>query len=60
MFSLDLTRDPVAFISGEKRLCDVNLMDESVKGLRKIFFATHPSTLERVAMGENWKPSGLK
>ncbi len=60
MFSLDLTRDPVAFISGEKRLCDVNLMDESVKGLRKIFFATHPSTLERVAMGENWRPSGLK
>lgn len=60
MFSLDLTRDPVAFISGEKRLCDVNLMDEEAKGLRRIFFATHPSTLERIAVGESWKPSGLK
>ncbi len=56
LFSLNLTCDPAAFISGEKRLCDINMMDESVSRLRRIFFATHPSTLERIAMGENWKP----
>ena len=57
-FSLNLTTDPVAFISGEKRLCDINMIEESVPVIRKILFATHPSTLERIQMGERWKPDG--
>lgn len=55
-FSLDITGDPTAFISSEKRLCDMNMMEESIGALRMIFFATHPSTMERIGMGERWKP----
>lgn len=54
LFSLDLTGDPVAFISGEKRLCDINLMEDDIGRLRKLLFATHPSTLERIRAGERW------
>ncbi len=54
LFALGLTGDPVAFISGEKRLCDINMMDDSVRGLRKILFASHPPTADRIADGERW------
>ncbi len=57
MFSLESCKDPVAFISGEKRLCDINLMDDNPPLLRRILFATHPSTAERVLMGEQWHRS---
>ncbi|MBX8631438.1 MAG: M48 family metalloprotease [Thermoplasmata archaeon] len=53
-FSLMLCGDPVAFISSEKRLCDMNMMHENPPKLRRIFFATHPSTQERIRMGEEW------
>lgn len=58
LFSLELTGDPAAFISSEKRLCDMNMMEERIGVLRKVFFATHPSTVERIGMGERWKPGG--
>ncbi|MEM3851428.1 MAG: M48 family metalloprotease [Methanomassiliicoccales archaeon] len=54
LFSLQMVKDPVAFISSEKRLCDINLMEEDVPRWRKIFFATHPTTTERIRLGENW------
>ena len=53
-FSLRVSENPEAFISGEKRLCDINLMDEEPSYLRRILFATHPSTLERIEMGKKW------
>lgn len=56
LFSLDITGDPTAFISSEKRLCDMNMMEERIGVLRKVLFATHPSTVERIGMGERWKP----
>lgn len=58
LFSLKTTRDADAFISSEKRLCDANMMEEHVSRLRKLFFATHPSTLERIGMAEKWRDSG--
>ncbi len=57
LFSLNAYRNPVAFISSEKRLCDLNLMDDDPGTIRKILFATHPSTAERVRMGEAWRSS---
>lgn len=52
MFALKVSGDPVAFVSGEKRMCDINMMEEDIPRWRKILFATHPTTLERVRMGE--------
>ncbi len=58
MFSLSACGDPVAFISSEKRLCDVNLMDDDPPLIRRLLFASHPSTAERVKLGEQWFQSG--
>jgi len=54
LFALKIAGDPIAFISGEKRLCDINMMEEDVPSWRKILFATHPTTIERIRMGESF------
>jgi STE24 endopeptidase len=57
-FSLRMSENPEAFISSEKRLCDLNLMDENPSYWRRVFFATHPSTVERIEMGRRWLERG--
>jgi len=47
--ALDLTGDPAAFESMEKRLALVNLSDVDPDRVEHVLFATHPSTVERIA-----------
>jgi len=54
LYSLQLTGNPEAFISSEKRLCDANLMDENPSRVRHLLFDTHPDTMERIRMGEEF------
>lgn len=47
--ALQLTGDPAGFESMERRLALVNLADVDPNRLEHALFATHPSTLERIA-----------
>lgn len=55
-FSLDLTRDPAAFVQFERRITLRNVSDPDPPGLLHTLFGTHPTTLERIGAGEAWKP----
>lgn len=52
--SLDLTRDPAAFIASEQRLARTNLSDLFPNPVRYGLFASHPSTPERIALARSW------
>ena len=47
-FSLDLTRDPRAFIGLQKRLAVTNVADPSPPAALEFLFGTHPSTVDRI------------
>jgi STE24 endopeptidase len=51
-FSLRLTDDPAAFIQLERRLALRNLTDPDPPGVLHSLFGTHPTTLERLGIGE--------
>ena len=53
-FALRLTRDPAAFIELERRLALVNLSDPEPPELLHKLFGTHPTTAERIGIGESW------
>jgi Zn-dependent protease with chaperone function len=53
-FSLELTRDPAAEIALQRRLAVSNVADPDPPKLLQILFGTHPTTLERIGMGEAW------
>jgi STE24 endopeptidase len=53
-FSIDLTRDPAAHISLERRLALRNVADPDPPGLYQLIFGTHPTTLERIGYGKAW------
>jgi STE24 endopeptidase len=53
-FSLRLTRDPPAFIGLERRLSVTNVGDPDPPKLFQVLFGTHPTTVERIGMGEAW------
>jgi len=53
-FSLDLTADPAAHIALERRLAERNLSDPDPPALLHGLFGTHPTTLERIGIGEAW------
>jgi STE24 endopeptidase len=56
--SLDLTRDPEAFIAMEKRLAVRNLSDLDPHPLVYALFASHPTAPERIALARTWsRPS---
>jgi STE24 endopeptidase len=52
--SLDLTRDPEAFIAMEKRLAVRNLSDLDPHPLVYALFASHPTAPERIALARTW------
>jgi STE24 endopeptidase len=52
--ALDLTRDPASFESMEVRLSAVNLADPDPNRIEYALFASHPSTVERIAAGRTW------
>ena len=53
-FSLDLTRDPAAHIALERRLAITNLADPDPPRVLQLLFGTHPTTRERIGIGEAW------
>ncbi len=53
-FSLDLTRDPAAFVQFERRIALRNVSDPDPPTLLHTLFGTHPTTLERIGYGVTW------
>jgi STE24 endopeptidase len=53
-FSLRLTHDPAAFVQLERRLALRNISDPDPPGLLHALFGTHPTTVERIGIGEAW------
>ncbi|HEV2875027.1 MAG TPA: M48 family metalloprotease [Thermoleophilaceae bacterium] len=54
-YALSLTRDPAAFVQLERRLAIRNLSDPDPPGLLHVLFGTHPTTIERIGIGEAWR-----
>jgi STE24 endopeptidase len=54
-FALSLTRDPSAFVDVERRLAIRNISDPDPPGLLHVLFGTHPTTAERIGIGEAWQ-----
>lgn len=52
--ALDLTRDPAAFIEMQRRLGIRNIADLEPNQLYYWVFASHPSTVERIATARDW------
>lgn len=53
--SLELAGKPEAFIEAEKRLARDNLSNVAPTPFNAWFFATHPPTVERIEMAEEWR-----
>jgi STE24 endopeptidase len=53
-FSLDLTRNPAAHIALEREPTVRNVSDPDPPGITQWLFGTHPTTLERIGIGEAW------
>ena len=51
-FSLRLTNDPAAFVQFEHRLAVRNISDPDPPKLWQVLFGTHPTTLQRIGIGE--------
>jgi len=51
-FSLRLTHDPAAFVGLERRLALTNVADPSPPGFLQALFGTHPTTVQRIGIGE--------
>jgi len=51
-FALRLTEEPAAFIALERRLAVSNVTQPDPPALTQLLFATHPTTVERIGVGE--------
>jgi STE24 endopeptidase len=56
-FSLELTRDPAAIIALQRELAERNISDPDPPALLHALFGTHPTTVERIGIGEAWARS---
>jgi STE24 endopeptidase len=54
-FSLRLTQDPAAFVQFERRIALRNISDPDPPALLHTLFGTHPTTIERIGIGEAWQ-----
>jgi len=54
-FALRMTEDPDAFVSLERRLALRNVSDPDPPALLHALFGTHPTTIERIGIGEAWR-----
>jgi STE24 endopeptidase len=52
--ALDLTADPEAFITMQRRLAATNLNDPTPPAAWQWWFGSHPTAAQRVAMAEDW------
>jgi STE24 endopeptidase len=55
LFALDLTHDPDAFISMQRRLAETNLSDPDPPAAWQWFFGSHPTAAQRVAFAHDWE-----
>ena len=53
-FALELTRDPGDFLKFERRIAVRNISDPDPPRLLHLLFDTHPTTVERLGIGEAW------
>jgi STE24 endopeptidase len=53
-FSLELTHNPAAHIALERELAERNIADPDPPALLHALFGTHPTTIERIGIGEAW------
>jgi STE24 endopeptidase len=51
-FSLELTNEPETFIGFQKRIALQNVSDVDPPAAYRFMFGTHPTTLQRIGMGE--------
>jgi Zn-dependent protease with chaperone function len=56
-FSLRLTDDPAAFVQLERRLALRNISDPEPPWIYRALFGTHPTTMERIGIGEAFESS---
>lgn len=54
-FALDLTHDPADFVNFERRIAIRNVADPDPPRLYHLLFDTHPTTRERIGIGEAWR-----
>ena len=52
--ALDLTRDPATFIAMQRRLARTNLADLDPPLFSYLWFASHPTPPERIALARRW------
>jgi STE24 endopeptidase len=55
LHALDLTDDPDAFVSMQRRLATANLADPDPPAAWHWFFGSHPTVAQRVAFAEDWR-----
>ena len=53
-FSLELTHNPAALIALQRELAERNIADPDPPALLQALFGTHPTTIERIGIGEAW------
>jgi STE24 endopeptidase len=53
-FSLELTHNPAALIALQRELAERNISDPDPPALLQTLFGTHPTTIERIGIGEAW------
>ena len=54
-FALRLAGDPAAFEEFEKRIAMRNVSDPDPPALTQFLFGTHPTTIERIGIGEAFR-----
>jgi STE24 endopeptidase len=54
VFALDLSRDPATFVAMQRRLAVANLSDLEPPPLVYVFFGTHPTAPQRIALARTW------
>lgn len=52
--ALELTGDVATFAAMQRRLATANLSDPDPPGLLSVWFGSHPTTAERIALAEGW------
>src|SRR5919108_1567965 len=53
-FSLELTHNPAALIALQRELAERNISDPDPPALLQALFGTHPTTIERIGIGDAW------
>jgi STE24 endopeptidase len=53
-FSLELTDNPAALIALQRELAERNISDPDPPVLLQALFGTHPTTVQRIGIGEAW------